>query len=702
MAPPRAPRTTKNAVPEQEDDDVSDTDEELRARSTGKKLCCGHLEYLQLICKVFNPAPPPAIAPWAYGFAAPTPPYHDQQTCPIDWEQIEILHDNPKVCREAYELRRPWHEQPVAWDTIIANVDPKISAEGERKRFMAANKAVFKLTGVYFPESPLGLEKFGIPLSGVLKALLQGGNARPSNRKKPVNNSPLKYHSEAVHLLVSSPGSNGGVSRFVTKEVMSQLPVNDQHVFQYTPTTFDRWYTCVFQGRLHTFPRRLYRLELHTENSYIHRDEGTPSLAMSDLFETYRLSQEMGTTEVSDMILDEIVQSFRGENELVKRHQEGKATMQDCDVAVRSMSFDLGDVSLLWEQTEHDDPIRGLVLDILYHRFFVMEDEIEVHGSSLDAGFVQDWKAYTDRPEVTQCDIVQKFIHDGKRYKPMDLKTNVAPRKVRDESSRQEKGSLQDFCAKYHNHCRYGSDCFRSKPKSPNLIPQRVDDPRVVKVRLSEVEFEIEDRASYKAVAFDFERLLEGKPDWDWSRIRSIEAYIEGPLDLGSGDRSCRLEPTYYELSSVDANGRYQSHPGYQDPNWTPSDLDLEESDMYEEPWEKVVKRDIPTGATKYCENKILLGEDGDGKRLYKVTDVFFKIEDLNWYPPDDWKPDMEPCDFWPQEFRDYRRWLWVEEGGTIPRIEVKRFRPYEDNGPGGKDAFVDRKIKVSVLDIFS
>jgi hypothetical protein len=37
MASPRAPRTTKNAVPKQEDNDVSDTDEELRARSTGKK-----------------------------------------------------------------------------------------------------------------------------------------------------------------------------------------------------------------------------------------------------------------------------------------------------------------------------------------------------------------------------------------------------------------------------------------------------------------------------------------------------------------------------------------------------------------------------------------------------------------------------------------------------------------------------------------
>jgi hypothetical protein len=590
----------------------------------------------------------------------------------------------------------------VAWDTIIANVDPKISAEGERKRFMAANKAVFKLTGVYFPESPLGLEKFGIPLPGVLKALLQGGNARHTTRKKPVNNSSLKYSGEAVHLLVSPPGSNGGVSRFVAEGVMSRLPVTDQHVFQYSLNNFDRWYTCVFQGRLHIFPRRLYRLELHTENSYIHRDEGTPSLAMSDLFETYQLSQEMGTTEVSDMILDEIVQSFRGENELVKKHQEGKATMQDCDVAVRSTSFDLGDVSLLWKQTEDDDPIRGLVLEILYHRFLVKEDEVETHESSLDADFVQDWKAYTDRPEVTQCDIVQKFIHDGKRHKPMDLKNSVAPRKVRNENSRQGKGSLQDFCAKYHNHCGYGYKCFRSKPKSANLITEKSDDSRVVKIRLGEVEFEIEDRASYKAVTFDFERLLEGKPDWDWPRIRAIEAYIKGPLDLSSGDRSYPLEPTYYDLNTVDANGRYQSHPGYQDPDWTPSDLDLEPSDAYEEPWEKVIKRDIPMGATKYRENKILLGEDGDGKRVYKVTDVFFEIENPNWYPPDDWKPDMEPCDFWPQEFRDYRRWLWVEEGGTIPRIEVKRFRPYEENGPGGKDAFVDRKIKVSVLDIFS
>lgn len=38
---------------------------------------------------------------------------------------------------------------------------------------MAANKAVFELTGVYFPKSSLGLEGHGIPLHRDLKPILE-------------------------------------------------------------------------------------------------------------------------------------------------------------------------------------------------------------------------------------------------------------------------------------------------------------------------------------------------------------------------------------------------------------------------------------------------------------------------------------------------------------------------------------------------
>jgi hypothetical protein len=576
-----------------------------------------------------------------------------------------------------------------------------ISSEGGRKRFIKANKAVFKLTHVYFPESSLGLEEENIPSWRELKPLLETLGEVPAPKKRAGTRNSLKYGGTAVQLVVSPPGHKGSVSRFVTKEVMDQLSIQENHFFPYSLDNFDRWYTSIFQGLRHTFPRRLYRLEPWND-SYMHLDNGTPSIAMSDLFETHRLSQEMGTTEVSDMILDEIAQSFKRENELVNKQDDVGVTMQDCDNTIRTLSFDVHHLSLLWECTEHNDLIRKLVLEILYRWKGIVEDTIEdeEQESKVGAGFMHDWKAFMDRPDFRQCDVAEKFFHEGRKYTVIDPKKIVAPGKGMCSNLGQEQGDLQEFCAQYHNHIGYGLDCFRSQPESTKLIPENLDDPKIVKVLLNSVEYRIQDRASYKAMTFDFERMVREKPDWDWPRIRSVEAFVQGPLNLRSDEKRYHLSPSYYELDTVDDNSRYPSHPGYQLTDWTPPDLNLNQPDVYEEPWEAVIKRDIPVNVRNYYEDKRLIAEDEEGEQIYQITAIFFETEDPNWYPPDDWKPDMDASDFSPQEFRAYRRWLWVEEGGDIPWIQVERFRPFEKHAPASTDPFVDRKSKMSVLDI--
>jgi len=250
-----------------------------------------------------------------------------------------------------------------------------VSPEGVRKRFASANKAVFELTGVYFATSPLGLAEYDIPLYAELKHFLQDtSEAPPVLSKEPITN-PLFYGGEAVQLVVFPPGQDGGVNRFVTQEVMDRLPINDQHFLECSLDNFDRWYTSVFLGRRHTFPRRIYRLEPYDGKDFIHRDNGTPPIAMSDLFETYRLSQEMETTEVSDMILDEIILSFKQEIELVNKHKEGSVTMQDCDSTIQSMSFEISDINLLWEHTKANDNIRRVVLGLLFDQVELFLDK---------------------------------------------------------------------------------------------------------------------------------------------------------------------------------------------------------------------------------------------------------------------------------------------------------------------------------------
>ncbi|KAI4668209.1 uncharacterized protein J4E78_002033 [Alternaria triticimaculans] len=656
---------------EEEDDDAV-VSEQLRAKATGKSpshLCHGRFQLTNI---VFNPLPRPAITPWDYGFPAPTPPYHDQSSCPVDWSKVVIDSKVSKRCEKAYELRRPWQQEPVAWDKMaeLGNV----SAEGVRKRFASANKAVFELTGVYFATSPLGLAEYDIPLYAELKNFLPDtSEASPVLSKEPITN-PLFYDGEAVQLVIFPPGQDGGVNRFVPQEVMDRLPINDQHFLEYSLDNFDRWYTSAFLGRRHTFPRRIYRLEPYDDTSFIHRDNGTPSIAMSDLFETYRLSQAMGTTEVCDMILDEIVLSFKQEIELVKEHEEGKVTMQDCDNTIQFMSFRIDDVNLLWEHTKANDKIRMVVLESLFDQVELLRAKVEKQKRHLNRDFVIDWCFHTILLMMAgPCDIVQRF--------------------------RRGEGNLQDFCARYHDHGNSKSECFRAKPESSKLIPEETDEPRIIKVRFGTVDLEIEDRASYAGVIFRFERLVEDKSEWDWLRIRSIATFVEGPLVPDARRRKWHLEPIYYELDTIDAHGRYPCHPGYQNQDWTHP---VGEPDVYDEPWGKVIRREVPAGATKYRETKIPAGKDEHGKIIFKVTEVFFEIEDPRWYPPNDWNADMDPCDFWPQELREYRRWLWVEEGGTIPRIEVQRFRPYEDDTRHWKEPFVDRMNKLSVFDILN
>ncbi|KAG9192492.1 hypothetical protein G6011_11226 [Alternaria panax] len=94
------------------------------------------------------------------------------------------------------------------------------------------------------------------------------------------------------------------------------------------------------------------------------------------------------------------------------------------------------------------------------------------------------------------------------------------------------------------------------------------------------------------------------------------------------------------------------------------------------------------------------IGKDKEGEPIYQVTAIFFEIEDPTRCPPNDRKTDVNTEDALPQNAKDYKRWSWVHEGGTIPQIEVERFRPFEDNAPTVTDPFVDRKSKLSITDI--
>ena len=120
----------------------------------------------------------------------------------------------------------------------------------------------------------------------------------------------------------------------VTPEVMNRLSINDNYRFHYSPEAFDLWYSSIALVYRHNNVKRVYRLEPWDEE-YIHRDYGTPTTTVADVLEVYRISQKMGTTELSDAILDDIAKTLLQEDALVAKHRAGDATLQDCAFAVR-------------------------------------------------------------------------------------------------------------------------------------------------------------------------------------------------------------------------------------------------------------------------------------------------------------------------------------------------------------------------------
>jgi hypothetical protein len=471
----------------------------------------------------------------------------------------------------------------------------------------------------------------------------------------------------------------------VTAEVMNRLPVNENYRFRCSPEAFDLWYSCVAFRHRQNVAKRVYRLEPWDEQ-HIHRDYGTPTTTVADLLEVYHLSQKMGTTEVSDAILDDFAKILIDENALIAKHRIGEATLQDCAVVVCFMSFDIEDINLLWEQTEPEDPMRDLILHVLWHHKEISVHTIEVQKSSLNAEFLHAWRDYISSLE----DIYKNVPVDHG-----DVAYRIAPGYVNNLIGGVTGATFDDFCHDYHNHHKEGLPCFRTQPESSSLIPEHADTPpKTVMVRFNDVLYAIEDRASCPGFECDFDPVVERKSDWDWQRIQSIAAHVVGPLDAEDGEeRDCKLRPTYYDPSTVDEYGRYPSHPGYRHRDWIQPDLDFEEPpepDRYQKPWAAVITQGIPAGATKYREKHV--DAKINGKDVKITTDVFFGIKDPTWYPPSDWEPDMKRGALWSGEFREYRKWKWVQEGGRIPRIMAKRFRPHEDDAPTWKDPFVDRK----------
>jgi hypothetical protein len=183
----------------------------------------------------------------------------------------------------------------------------------------------------------------------------------------------------------------------------------------------------------------------YTGDEFKYTDEGMPPVTIQALFDTYCVSQCMGTTAVSDMILDEIRQVLESEKAIDALYAQGCICEGDCNDVVRLQDLLPQNIEKLWLGTKREDPIRVLILSLLTG---LTNDECkrlsaaEFHNSG---GIVRH--------------LCSRTIKDGCQN---DIAGFVAA------------NSPDQFCAVYHNHGAKGL-CYRSMPPAA-LSKQMIDD----------------------------------------------------------------------------------------------------------------------------------------------------------------------------------------------------------------------------------
>mgnify|MGYP004507177195 CR=1 FL=1 len=263
---------------------------------------------------------------------------------------------------EAYELRAPWNPAPATFEAVTQRTRHLVKAKAPseecvRKRFKKACLAIFKGSGVYFEETALGLEAYGIPKQTELKKLVKDftsmalptaiqtatnkattstTTARSRNHPRTSRTSSSHYEAtiyagELVAVQLQTEDYKQPVIRICNKRLIPNynalidydvtVTAEDEIHFEpraptlpFSTEAFDHWHASICLDRRRTFPDRTYLCKEVADGQYMLRDNGVPrtDTTIGLMFETYCVSQAMGTTAASKMVLDEIVRKLSG------------------------------------------------------------------------------------------------------------------------------------------------------------------------------------------------------------------------------------------------------------------------------------------------------------------------------------------------------------------------------------------------------
>jgi hypothetical protein len=576
-----------------------------------------------------------------------------------------------------YDLYTPWNPHPRTDQQVVdlyqeLTGEPKpYTTEGLRKHFVVANKAIFSATGVYFCFKGKGLrKKYGIPTDNAMAcAMRETGSGRYAGTVYKPANKPGKQKQKqkisegdaideveevkeimlnevnAVELILQPPGGLGYVSRFVSKKLVDTFQIDSSEIHYCTEAAFDRWYSCICFGARHTLPKRVYRLK-QLPDGYQYTDDGAPPVTIQALIDTYCWSQLMGTSGVSDMLLDDIWQALKNENSIVAKYGSGNICDDDCNEIVRFLDILPQDIEKLWMATETKDPIRKLIVGVLTHGMTTDECD-RLSADALRLG--------------RQARLLYDIFVQGPCQKTIEAFIDAANPDV--------------FCAAYHNH-RVDDSCHRDIPPSA-LSKQMIDDSFESLLSPNVHKLEIMGVKGYSVInktgnSIDLNCLQRQNPQWDWASVQSVNSWI---IANPNGPQTREPRPVYFEPDNTDSFGRYPSHPGHEDPEWEPY---VVEDGYAKDDWDKAKSLNVPPEAQKIRKDKT-------------TGDVLFDLEDQEWFPPLTFAPDVTQRhgQSW-IEYHSFRRLLWTQEGKKIPTVTCRRWRPFNGRPIVRADTFKD------------
>jgi hypothetical protein len=501
----------------------------------------------------------------------PQPVLPDDASCPVDWT-LEALRGLPPRSIESYLLRTPWkakseHSTEEVRDILNAKYNKTFSAEAWRKRSRVVNQRVYLATGMWWKDFTTGLDDyFEVKQKDSGKGKDKSATIEDATGEDEVNSAsrPVQHKGQFFTILAND---EEGVNfrRYATldaasaaSELFANAIKKDTYVyprrFDTTRRALDRFLSCFMpqqQANLSTSGCELVARTKGMSLRFLELD-----WTISDLFQVFHLADELGSHKVCNMVLNAWRKLLRNEEELRDQYQRGERNLSDPTIKSAPSILDFKPTELnKLSYSESTSEVRLAAQDFWVGVLVITGDrglqKISENKNEYSQEILAQCNQRLAEAEEENCDQQDTGI-----VQHLEFLLN---------------GGGGDFCREYHVHAQ-DEVCTTPALKAETIVAKSsipVTQPaHHVKLSINGIPgFTVRnythlDNATFKTVF--------AESHWeDPERIRSVHDHVVNRREFEDFRDFRPVErPVYFQEGMQDENGRWPSHPGYNNPSW--------------------------------------------------------------------------------------------------------------------------------------